>query len=577
MSLSIVFGYIAFWSVLFHGLALWIRQVKFKTAAVIPTLLVGLVVVFSVSGMVFANSYYNQNNGANPWNPLPNDPIGTPRGVNPGRVTWVWDPDATESDLQGFWWQQENNDQAVIDAMVSTGVRGLAGVDDDSDAWELLFTYFNQVHGNGEVGYQPGEKIAIKINLNNCWDYIGDPYTTKDYERDASPYAVKALLRQLVTVVGVAQEDITVYDASRMMGNWFYRRVYYETYPATPLVPEFPDVNFVDADGGASGRQKVEASAHRIYFADGTGLYRTLPTCVTDAKYLINMPILKRHPILNGVTLSGKNFFGTWIEPVADVHEYHEDAFTLGNPTPQTDLLAHKQIGGNTLLYLGDGMFGTCVDHRTIAKFQMYPFNNDWTNSLFFSQDPVALDSVMYDFLHAEGTNPNEGSQNYLHQSAEPPADVYDPEGDGEYLNESLGVHEHWDTTVDIFSSERYVGPTGNGIDFVTYGKEHAHPAIIITQPQERFLYMFGQVKDIRLPLAVVIGSIDVEAQINGATEVVDKVEFYLDDELVSTVYEEPYVWTWDKRSFFRHAITAVAFYGDASTMTDTVIVWKFL
>jgi len=28
------------------------------------------------------------------------------------------------------------------------------------------FRYFNRTHGAGDVGYQPGEKIAIKINLN---------------------------------------------------------------------------------------------------------------------------------------------------------------------------------------------------------------------------------------------------------------------------------------------------------------------------------------------------------------------------------------------------------------------------
>jgi hypothetical protein len=96
----------------------------------------------------------------------------------------------------------------------------------------------------------------------------------------------------------------------------------------------------------------------------------------------------------------------------------------------------------------------------------MYPFNNDWTNSLFLSQDPVAIDSVMYDFLLAE-SNPCEGSQNYLHQSADPPLNVYDPENDGYYLSESLGVHEHWDTNENIFSSERYSGPSNDGIDYL--------------------------------------------------------------------------------------------------------------
>ena len=101
----------------------------------------------------------------------------------------------------------------------------------------------------------------------------------------------------------------------------------------------------------------------------------------------------------------------------------------------------------------------------------MYPFNNNWTNSLFFSQDPVAIDSVMFDFLHTEGTNPCEGSQNYLHQSAVPNPNTYDPENDGVYLSSSLGVHEHWNKSVDIFSPERYLGLSGNGIDFVAIAK----------------------------------------------------------------------------------------------------------
>jgi PKD repeat protein len=144
----------------------------------------------------------------------------------------------------------------------------------------------------------------------------------------------------------------------------------------------------------------------------------------------------------------------------------------MNNPAPQTDLFAHEDIGGKTVLYLGDGLYATPWDHRVIGKFNMYPFNNDWTNSLFFSQDPVALDSVMYDFLHTEGTNPIEGSQNYLHQSAEPLTNTYDPENDGSYLSNSLGVHEHWDINENIFSTQRYSGPSNDGIDYISYKAE---------------------------------------------------------------------------------------------------------
>ena len=573
MSITVVLGYIAFWSALFHGLLVWIRRVRWRTPAIIPTLSVIFIIIFSVSGMVFADNYFNDRNTTEQWDPIPKEPMGTPLGANPGRVVWIWNSDSTESDLKGYWWKKGNNDQTVIDQMFSSGIQGLAGVEIVEDAWDILFKHFNQVHGNGEVGYQPGEKIAIKINMNNCWQALS--YIKIDNDRDASPYVVKALLRQLINIVGVAQEDITVYDASRKIGNWFYNRVYYETFPAIPLIPEFSDIHYVDALGLAPGREKVIASTETIHFADGTGLYKTLPTCVADAKYIINMPILKRHPIQQGVTFSGKNFFGTWIEPVMDIHNYHTGAFTLGNPAPQTDLLAHEHIGGKTILYIGDGIYATKEDHCTIAKFNMYPFNNDWTNSLFFSQDPVAIDSVMYDFLHAEGANPCEGSQNYLHQSAEPPSGIYDPENDGVYVSESLGVHEHWDTTLDIFSSERYSGPSGNGIDFIAYGEENAQPAVIITKPRENYLYLSGK-EIISLPMTVIIGKISVESRINGISEDVEKVEFYIDNEYQYTDFEEPYTWFWDKPNFFRHILRVIAYYNDGDQLSEDVIVWKF-
>ncbi len=467
MSITVAIGYIAFWTVLFHSLGLWIKKIKLKTTALAPSILAVLIILFTITGPVFANNDSYLSISYERWDPIPNEPIGTPQGYNPGRVSWVWNSNATEEELTGYWWNKVNNNQTIIDHMFSLGIKKLAGVNDDLIAWDRLFKHFNEKHGYGEVGYQNGEKIAIKINLNNMFSY-----EEEDNDRDASPYVVKALLRQLVNIVNVAQEDIFIYDASRQMANWFYNRVYYEEYPADPLVPEFPQVHYVDSQGGASGREQVVASTTRVYFAAGSCSYRTLPTCVVDADYLINIPLLKRHPINTGVTLAGKNFFGTWIEPVSDIHPYHQLSFTLGNPAPQTDLFAHEHIGGKIVLYIGDGIFATPYDHRIIGKFQMHPFNNDWTNSLYFSQDPVALDSVMFDFLHTEGTNPVEGSQNYLHQSAEPPANVYDPENDGIYLSDSLGVHEHWNKTKDIFSKERYSGPLNNGIDYVSIVSE---------------------------------------------------------------------------------------------------------
>jgi hypothetical protein len=575
VAMSISLGYIAFWSILFTGLVVWLRHAKTKVAQTIPTLLASFVVVFTITGAVFAtNSFLGEQPAATSWEPIPKDPMGAGTGVNPGRVVWVWNPNATEKTLSGYWWEQENNHQDVIDQMVSTGVKQFAGTSTDAEAWNAIFTYFNEVHGYGTIGYQPGEKIAIKMNLNNAIGGIGDPYPKEDNDRDASPYVVKAVLRQLVHVVGVAQEDITVFDASRPILNCLYNRIYYEKYPADPLVEEFSQIHYVDSFGGATGRERVIPSSTTMRFSDG--VVRTLPTCVVEAKYLINIPILKRHPINTGVTLSGKNFFGSFIEPVADLHPYHISGLTMGNAAPQVDLFAYEHLGGKTLLYLGDGTFGTKVDHKTIAKFLMYPFNDDWTNSLFFSQDPVALDSVMYDFLLTEGTNPIEGAQNYLHQAAVPPPNVYDPENDGTYLSTSLGVHEHWDKTVDIFSSERYVGPSFNGIDYHTVGEEFVRPGVVFTTPQEKHLYVFGADKG-AFPVSLIIGKINVEAQVNGVNGTVEKIEFYRNNKLQFTDSEAPYIWTWNKVSFLTHTIKIIAYYDAANTTSNQIKVWKLL
>jgi hypothetical protein len=289
------------------------------------------------------------------------------------------------------------------------------------------------------------------------------------------------------------------------------------------------------------------------------------------------MPLLKRHPLNsgNGVTLSGKNMYGTWIGDVSGIHPYHEYGHRIDNTAPQTDLLAHKHIGGKTILYIGDGMFATLRDHRTIGKFQIYPFNNDWTNSLFLSQDPVAIDSVMYDFLYAEGTNPSEGSQNYLHQAAEPPIDAYDPENDGEYLNSSLGVHEHWDTTVDIFSTDRYSGPNNNGIDYIPIEYESTLPYIQILNPIGNRLYIAGR-EIMNTPITIIIGEINIEIEVKGITETVEKVEFYIDNNLKTTDREEPYNYLWDETSFGFNTINVRAYYNNSEIIEEEISVWKF-
>ena len=52
--------------------------------------------------------------------------------------------------------------------MVSKAIRWLVNEPDDAAAWDKLFRHFNRTRGKGDVGYQPNEKITIKVNLTVC-------------------------------------------------------------------------------------------------------------------------------------------------------------------------------------------------------------------------------------------------------------------------------------------------------------------------------------------------------------------------------------------------------------------------
>lgn len=570
IAIPIALGYVAFWSILFTSAIHFLRKAQRKTSALFPAAVSLFILVSSITGFGFA-TIITSGPTYEAWTPIPNEPIGVPQGTIPGRVVWMWNPDATEKNLDGYWWEPQNNDQTVIDEMMTQGVKQLTNTESVAQAWNALFSYVNEQNNHGNRGYQSGEKIAIKVNLNNCWNPISfiDDYEKKDNERDAHPLLINSLLTQLVDQVNIPQEDITIYDSSRPMPDWFY----------DPIVSVFPNIQFIDGFGNADGRQKAIPSDKEFSFSDGT--MRTLPSCVVEASYIINVPLLKQHPINHGVTLSGKNMFGTFIEPVVDIHPYHESGQFMGNPAPQTDLFAHEDLGKKTVLFLGDGLFATLRDHRTITYFHMYPFNDDWTNSIFFSQDPVAIDSVMYDFLHTEGPIPLKGSQNYLHQAADPPANVYDPESDGTFVTESIGIHEHWDPTTSIFSSERYVG-----IDFQAYGEEHATPAVVIDKPGQGSLYLFDEYTSLRIlykdfytfPYTIALGPLTVNATVTGEYEdIVDTVHFYVDDTLVSSDDTKPFSWQWSTVSAGIHTITVTALSGEEPLTSSYRDVFKIL
>jgi hypothetical protein len=157
------------------------------------------------------------------------------------------------------------------------------------------------------------------------------------------------------------------------------------------------------------------------------------------------------------------------------------------------DIIGNSALGGNTLLYLIDGLYAGYYWDGHPYKWALPPFGDghggtDWPSSLFASLDPVAIDSVAYDFLLAEwprvvtgGEGPMGsllgGEEDYLHEAAladiPPSGTFYDPDGTGAGLP-SLGVHEHWNNPSDK-QYTRNLG-TGDGIELIAVGAGPPEP-----------------------------------------------------------------------------------------------------
>jgi hypothetical protein len=439
-----------------------LQKSKYASAGVLAVL--GLVVT-----LTWAFNTFPISSSAYSFKDMPNQPIGEGRGVFPGRVSWIHDPASTSFNLNGNWWEDAYNDQTALDAMVSSAIKNLSGKVDDTASWDTLFKNFNQRNGKPNIGYQPGEKIAIKINQNNTTSHASNN------QINASPQLILSLLKSLVNTAGVSQGNITVFDSSRFITDNIYTKCH----------AIFPNVIFVDNIGG-DGRVKSTYVNNDIPFSISNGNQATgICSSAVNANYVIDMALLKGHAG-QGVTLCGKNFFGATSINSNFMLNSHNNFDSPSNGTPKymtfTDFLGHKDLGEKTVLYMIDALYANdVVAGAPHLKWKTSPFNNDWPSSIFVSQDGVAIDSVGIDFLKTEFTNLADMNycDTYLHEAAK--ADnpeskvVYDPERDGTRCK-SLGTHEHWNNAADKKYS-RNLG-TGNGIDLI-YINPSLNPIIV--------------------------------------------------------------------------------------------------
>jgi hypothetical protein len=267
---------------------------------------------------------------------------------------------------------------------------------------------------------------------------------------EQGPYVVLEVLRELINDAGIPQENISVGDP--MCPIWGHN---YEVW-----AKEFPNVKYLDKNTTNFGRTLVKVTEKPLFSIQIKPLTDKLYDVIEEADYLINMTNFKSHMIA-GISLTAKSHFGNIGRATAGHLHYSHPTGGRGGRFTNTgygkyrvfvDLMGSKYLGQNTLIWIVEGLFGGgSSEIKGPVKYFMAPFNNDWSNSIFMSLDPVAIESVGYDFLrnewngqrkHDAVNNESEfqsninGVDDYMHQAADPTnwpkGIIYDPDNSGQ-------------------------------------------------------------------------------------------------------------------------------------------------
>jgi hypothetical protein len=269
------------------------------------------------------------------------------------------------------------------------------------------------------------------------------------------------------------------------------------------------------------------------------------------------------------VTLTAKNHFGSInLVSATGAHNNSIQSYQLGMDIyhPFVDMIGSPHLGGKTLLFLIDGLYGTREVQSLVSNFSdslwVNLFRSDWSASFFASLDPVAIDSVGLDFLRSEfedrlASGHNANADAFMHEAATANA----PASGTAYVQNgarlaSLGAHEHWNNAVAKEYSRNLGHPSG--IELVKI-EASGRPAVALINPGSAATVYEG----LTVPL--------LASAVPGASPV-QKVEFYQGTTLIATATSAPYSCGWTAGPVGSCDLAAVAWDATGRGATSAVV-----
>jgi uncharacterized protein (DUF362 family) len=354
----------------------------------------------------------------------------SPIGTGTPTVVSVYDEDVSNWISQTDYWNYVS--QGTVDAMMTQAITALTGTATTNQAWQDILP-----------SYSPGDTIAIKVNFNN---------EIEASDLNSLPQPVVALINQL-KLFGFAESDITVYDTSRRISSATTNSIHY--FFRNLIESTFPGVNIVDKDTP----NRLSTNQFSTYSTIDGIVSTPYAQILDDVDYLINMPIMRAHGGA-GITFGFKNHYGSieritfggGVEPLHDgLAPTHPGYSDTGEPMVELNSLS--VIRDKTVLVVGDGIYS-----HSYSNTQPPNLNPE---VILMSKDPVAADSVMFDYFHTLSSR-QVWHQNYLHLAAQA----------------GLGVHDHYPyTQINYVELNGDSGTYVLGVNVVGSGSVNRDPA----------------------------------------------------------------------------------------------------
>ncbi len=152
------------------------------------------------------------------------------------------------------------------------------------------------------------------------------------------------------------------------------------------------------------------------------------------------------------------------------------------------------------------------------------------------------------------------------------------PYASGEIICSSHGWIDTGTYEIKVKLKDEYGLETGwsEPLIIIIEGEE---PDVKITMPEKRTFYLnIGDRIMLEVPcfFTLIIGKINIEVDASDEISGIDKVEFYIDEDLKFNDTEEPFNWIWAERAFFRHKIKVVVFDNAGNSASDEIRIRKF-